>query len=261
MNPSSEQASATPSYQADIAGTSLPEILVTINRYRAPGVLECRRGEELKCIYFDQGEIIFATSNQICDSLGDKLLNGGKITREQYDESVRRLRQTGKRQGVILTEMKVIEPRDLFVALREQIQEIVWSVFAWQHGHVTFTPGRDKHLEFVKINVSVASAVLEGIRRIPDARGLVARLGPKTTIFERTSSTIEKIKLSDEEQRLLGLVDGRRMLLDLINSPPLPAWENTRLLYAFSALQLIAPKEQRQVKVQVPTEGGKYSQA
>lgn len=260
MTPSSER-SVAPSYQTDIANTPLPEILVTIHRYKAPGTLECRRDEEAKCFYFDQGEIIFATSNLIRDSLGDKLLNEGKITREQYDESVQLLRLTGKRQGVILAEMSVIEPRDLFVALREQIQEIVWSVFAWERGQVTFTPGRDKQLEFVKINVPVTSAVLQGVRRIPDARSLIARLGPKTTVFERTPNPVGEIKLSDDEQALLGLVDGRRILLDLVNSPPLPASENARLLYAFYALQLIGPRGQRQVKVQVKTEGGKYSGA
>jgi hypothetical protein len=254
----SEQAPRAPLYRTDLAQTPLPEILVTIHRYKAPGMIECRRGAEVKTIYLDNGQIIFATSNQLRDSLGDKLLREGKITREQYDESVRRLAVTGKRQGTILTEMQVIEPRDLFVALRDQIQEIVWSVFAWDSGTVGFTPGRDKHREFVKLHIGVPQAILHGVRRMPDARALVSRLGAKTTLLERTGNVVEGLTLSGDEQRLLDAVDGRRTLYDLVLTPPVPAADNARILYAFFALQLIAVKTPRQIKVQLNTEG-KYS--
>jgi hypothetical protein len=109
-------------------------MLVTIHRYKAPGVIECRRGDVTKRIYLDRGHIIFATTNQISESLGDKLLREGKLTHEQYDDSVKLLRTTGKRHGVTLVEMKIITPQELFRAVREQLQEIVWSIFTWDSG-------------------------------------------------------------------------------------------------------------------------------
>jgi hypothetical protein len=248
-----------PVYQTDLAQTPLPEILVTIHRYKAPGVLQCRRGAEEKEIYLDRGHIVFATSNQVRDSLGDKLLAEKTITQEQYDESVRRLLSTHKRQGTILTEMGAISQADMTAAVREQIQQIVWSVFAWDGGEVTFTPGRDKHREFVKIDIPIPQAVMGSIRRMPDAKSLVARLGTKTTVFARGSVTYDELVLDAGEQGLLDAVDGRRTLLDLINTPPLPAAMNARILYAFRALQLIAPKPDSKVKVQVRTSGGSFN--
>jgi hypothetical protein len=252
----SKDSPAPPLYQTDLAQTPLPEILVTIHRYRAPGTIECRRGAEVKTIYLEDGQIIFAASNQIRDSLGDKLLREGRVTAQQYDESVRRLEATGKRQGTILTEMNVLEPRELFVALRDQIQEIVWSVFSWDSGRVTFTPGRDKHREFVKIQVPVPQAIMQGVAMMADPKTLVARLGAKTTLLERTSQELEKLVLSPDEQRLLDQADGKRTLFELVNTPPLPATTNARILYAFFALQLIAVKKPRQIKVQVKTDSG-----
>ena len=244
---------ATPLYQTDLAQTPLPEILVTIHRYKAPGEIECRRGSEVKRVYLENGQIIFATSNQLADSLGDKLLADGRITREQYDESVRLLGVTGKRQGVILAEMNVLEPKDLFVAVREQIQSIVWSLFAWSDGTVSFTPGRDKHLEFVKIEIPVPSAIMQGVRRMPDARSLVARLGNKSTLLERTANQVEGLTLTAEERTVLEAVDGRRILFELVSTPPLSSAENARILYGLFALQIIAVKQSRQIKVQVKT--------
>jgi hypothetical protein len=253
-----EQASSL-LYQTDLAQTPLPEILVTIHRHRAPGMVECRRGAEVKTIHLDGGQIIFATSNQIRDSLGDKLLREGKITQEQYDESVRRLATTGKRQGTILTEMRVIEPRELFMALRDQIQELVWSVFAWDSGTVTFTPGRDKQREFVKLHFPVPQAILHGIRHMPEPRTLIARLGARTTIFERTGKVVDDLFTDNPEvadaTRLLELVDGRRTLFELVQTPLLSSADNARVLYALFALQLIAVKQP--VKVQLKTKSGK----
>src|SRR5687768_6336090 len=129
MTPSENDPAARPVFETDLTQTPLPEILMTVYRYKAPGTIECRRGNELKEIFLDRGQIIFATSNQVRDSLGDRLLNEGLITREQYDESVRRLLATGRRQGAILTEMRVLDPGTMLNVVREQIQEILWSIF------------------------------------------------------------------------------------------------------------------------------------
>jgi two-component system, OmpR family, response regulator len=242
-------------YHTDLAQTSLPEILVTIHRYKAPGVVECRRGEIVKRIFLDRGQIIFATTNQISESLGDKLLAAGRITEEQYVDSVSRVLETGKRHGVTLVEMGILSHEELFASVREQIEAILWTIFGWDSGAVTFVPGRDKHLEFVKVEIPVPRAVLNGVRMMTDARALVARLGVKTTLFERTENPID-LDLEPEEQALLEVVDGRSVLYELVNTPPLAPSDNARILYGFLALQLIAPKATRQIKVQIKTGDG-----
>lgn len=250
MLPASGPSSSTPLYQTELGQTPLPEILVKIHRYKAPGVVDCRRGTELKRIFLDRGNVIFATTNQITESLGDRLVREGRLTQEQYDESVRLLKQTQKRHGVTLVEMGLLTHEELFVLVRDQIQDILWSVFTWSNGAVAFTPGRDKNLEFVKVEIPVPQAILQGVRRMPDARVLVAHLGTKATLFERTNETVEGLTLSADEQHLLDTVDGKRPLVDLVNTPPLSPPENARILYAFYALQLIAVHTP--IKVQIP---------
>jgi hypothetical protein len=248
---------ALPLYQTDLAHTPLPEILAKIHRYRVPGVIDCRRDDVDKRIYLDGGQIIFATSSVRDDSLGDKLLREGSISREQYDESVLRMKESGKRQGVVLAEMKAIEPKQLFVSIRDQIQEIVWSVFAWESGAVSFMPGSFKKQEFVKLDIAMPRAILQGVRRMPDARALVARLGIKTTVFERTEDEIDFV-LKPEEQTLLDAVNGKKVLVELVATPPLAQADNAKILYAFFALGLIAVRASRQIKVQLKTDGERY---
>lgn len=237
-------------FQSDLAQTSLPEILARVHRYRVPGAIECRRGNELKSIHAERGNVIFATTSNLSESLGDMLLREGKITREQYDESVARLRATRKRHGVTLLEMKAISAEELFASVRRQIESIVLSLFRWEFGKVTFTPGREKHLEFVKVEIPIPTAILRGVRMIDDVRSLVERLGTRTTLFARTD---EVLQLSNEERQLLEAVDGRRTLFDLVSMPPLSQSDNARILYALSVLEMIAPVSPRHLKVQLRT--------
>jgi hypothetical protein len=237
----------------------LAEVLVKIHRYRAPGRVDCKRGDEIKRIYLDHGQIVFATTNQLGESLGDKLFREGRITRAQYDESLIRAMESGNRHGTTLVEMRVLSPEDLFTAVHEQIEEIIWPIFGWDSGTVSFTAGRDKKQEFIKVDVPVPVAILRGVRHVADARALVARLGIKTTLFARATGHTEGLILDADEQHLLDTVDGRKVLYELVNTPPLAASDNARILYAFFALGLIVPREPRQIKVKLKTDGGKYA--
>ncbi|HWS71299.1 MAG TPA: hypothetical protein VN605_04265, partial [Thermoanaerobaculia bacterium] len=114
--------------------------------------------------------------------------------------------------------------------------------------------------EFVKLHFPVPQAILQGIRHMPDPRALIARLGAKTTLFERTGKVVDDLFSDNPEfadaARLLEVVDGRRTLFDLVQTPPLHGAANARVLYALFALQLIAIKQP--VKVQLKTKSGKH---
>jgi hypothetical protein len=255
----SEPSAATPLlYKGELAQTPLAEILVKVHRYKVPGKIECRRGDELKRIFVDRGNVIFASTSLLSESLGDTLVRDGRITREQYDESVRRLRSTGKRHGVVLVEMDLLKQHELILAVRKHIQEIVWSIFAWEFGTVTFTPGREKELEFVQIELPIPDAVMRGVRLMPDARALVERLGTRTTVLTKTGEQLAD--LGTDEKRLLDRADGKVPLFELVTTPPLSQGENARLLYGLVTLGLLARASARQIKVQVRTDGGgKYA--
>jgi hypothetical protein len=236
-------------------------VLLTVHKYRAPGVIECTRDEVQKRVYLDQGNIIFATSTSTADSLGDRLLAAGRITREQYDESVRTLTASGntKRQGTILVEMGVLEPKELFVNVRDQVQAIVWSIFDWDRGEVTFTPGRDKQTEFIKLAIPIREAVLEGIRRIADAKTLVPRVGSKGTVLERVDTAdLSEIRLDADEEAFLDGVDGKKTLFELVSSGPLPPAPSARLLYAFRLFGIVQARQGKPMKVQFRTLGEKF---
>jgi hypothetical protein len=238
-----------PQYQTELAQTPLSEILVKVDHYKVPGRLDCSSGDVLKRVYLENGQVIFATTNQTAESLGDRLLAAERITHQQYVESLHRSKETLKRHGEALVDMQMLTPEELFVSVREQIEEIVWSLFSWQSGSVAFTPGRDKHQEFVKVDIPIAKAVLRGVRRAPDARLLIARIGTKATIFEKSDKPVD-FALAADERAMLKLANGKRTLIELVKGNS----DNARILYGLFVTGLIRAKEGRRIKVQLKTQ-------
>lgn len=247
-------------FVGDLAETPLPEMLATIHRYRVPGVVEAQLGDCTKRVFILNGDIIFASSTNRGESLGDMLLAAGRITIEQYRASALMLLDNPhKRHGQILVQMGVLSEAEMRAAVLEQVQRIVWSLFGLSEGLVTFTLGADRVDEVYKLRIPTPRAILHGCKTVPDAKRLIGRLGGKTTIFSRAPvpEHLEGLQLEGSEEELLGLVDGRRTLFELCENGPLSAGLNARIVYALHCLGLIRKEKDSSagIKVQVPSGG------
>ena len=233
-------------FRGDLECDSLPEILATIRRHGVPGVLECTRGDVTKSVYFATGDIIFATSTDRDESLGESLLKSQLITKDQLRLSSDELRRNpGRRHGTILVQMGFLEPHELGSAVRNQVQAIVWSLFSWTSGTVTFRVGTFREDEVYKIKIPTAKAVLGGCRFLADPKDVTARLGGRNAILQPVKRPIrlEGLDFEIEEQALLDLVDGARTIYELCEAGPLNPGINARILYAMLALKLVGNDE------------------
>jgi hypothetical protein len=145
--------------------TSLPSLLRPLIRERRTGVLRLIRGAVTKTVYVSGGRLIFATSTDPDDRLGEMLLAKGVITYRALEESVLAIK-VGKRQGTILVESGAIRSRDLISGVTEQVQEIVYSVFRWDMGSFEFVEGDLPSREVIVLRMSTGDLLMEGIRRI-----------------------------------------------------------------------------------------------
>jgi len=169
----------------------------------------------------------------------------------------------------------VLSPGEVYRAIRKQIEAIVWSLFYWQEGSVVYSIGEFREADPVRIQLPMRQVILQGIKRAPDAKTLVARLGRKETVLEPCYKTEQLIELAldADEYRLLSLVDGKRTLYEICIQGPHSASDNAKLLYAFQILQLIrgvpavtaAPPEPRRtegtgaIRIRFKTRGDKFS--
>lgn len=243
-------------FRGELEKTPLPTVLATVHRYGVPGVMECVRDEETKRVFFADGDVIFASSSNLRESLGGHLVETGAISEEQNEASAAKLSESpGTRHGEILIRMGFIKPEQLGSAVREQVQAILWSLFNWEQGGVSFRVGRFRDDEVYKIKIPTPRAIIAGCRRISDPKIVTSKLGGRESVFKRLPRPphLERFEFEADERKLIELVDGKRTLYELCETGPMSAGTNARVLYAMTALQLVAPDPESSgvIKIQV----------
>ncbi len=217
-----------------LSDARLPRLLRSLQRGQATGVLTVTRNDQTKLIYFRSGDIIFASSRYEDDRLGEMLLKWGKITYPQYEMSVRLLKETGKRQGMILVEQGVLSPKDLFQAVTAQVKEIILSLFTWLEGDYSFEERPLPTDEVFTLRMSSGSLIYEGIRRNTDFTRLCRLLPPFETVLAMTADPrdlFQPISVTQAEREFLLLVDGERTIRELLADTMLSALQTVQALH------------------------------
>jgi hypothetical protein len=234
-------------FQGDLAEQPLPEILQIVYHYRVPGVVTAIRDEVEKRIYLLGGRVVFATSNDLADSLGSFLRRSRRINTAEHVLGEQGLLEAGggRRYGAVLVEKGLLSDEELTGAVTDQVKEILWSVFDWERGSVTFEAGPSRAHEAIRLDIPTPQAVLDGVKRMRDPKRCVGRLGPSWTILEKGTEPPDRAELSlaSAERQFLGKVDGTRTLRDLVAQGPGDVALNARILYAFWVLKLVIRRE------------------
>ena len=198
----------------------LHKILIGLHDAKKTGTLTVKTPVFIKKIYLDKGEVIFAASNWKDDRLGEVLLKAGKITLQQYEESVRVLKMTGKKQGTILVELGYLSPKDLFWWVKYQVKEAIYSLFPVEYAEYGFVQGEVPQKEILTLKINLGSLIYEGLKRI-DSFTRIKRELPDfrypLSISIGTSSLFEGIELNPLQKSILSLIDGKRSIIELVD--------------------------------------------
>ena len=226
--------------RGDIETSSVPELLRSLLGSGETGVLTIRSGEATKTISIHDGRIVYATSNDVDERLGESLLMQGKLTVRQYLEASRLIRPD-TRLGAILVEMNALGPDDLMPAVEFQVREILMDLFRWTRGDYELVI-RDLDTESLEIlNLSTENLILEGIRRSRAWSQVTRAIGDIGSVFFPTGNTemLYRLELTTEEQEILGHVNGRATVEHICDVSYLSNFETCRILWALLVLGVI----------------------
>jgi curved DNA-binding protein CbpA len=225
--------------------TKFPTLLRFLQRNKKTGMLNVHRNDLDKSIYLKNGDIVFATSKYPDDRLGEMLLKTGKITLDQYETSVKLLKQTGKRQGTILVEQGFIIPKDLFQAVAHQVKEIILSLFTWIDGDYLFSEGDLPSEEVITLRMSTARLIYEGVHRIQDWTRLRRELPPLSLSLQITTDPLvlfQDLELDPSSRQLISLIDGNKTIEELFRQSALSAFETLKCLDFLIAIGMVEPR-------------------
>ncbi|HME73446.1 MAG TPA: DnaJ domain-containing protein [Myxococcota bacterium] len=123
-----------------LSETPLPVLLLELSSAHFTGALSLSRNRTTKRVLWRDGAPILAESNLASETLGVTLLDSGKLSREDYSKVVGYVQLKNCKEGKALLDLKLLEPKGLFLALKEQLRRRILECFGWPDGAWSLDP-------------------------------------------------------------------------------------------------------------------------
>lgn len=207
-------------------------------------ILEEERYGITSKLYFKEGIATFASTNDIDLRLSSILLKNSIINIENI-RSTEKYITSEKRYGQILVENGIMTKDDLYSGLKEQIKEIILSVFEWQSGNFLFTQLDPEEVgEFdIEFDFPMHHLLILGIMRINSFHRLKNIFGGLENKFIRNKKTNYLLpeKIMQRYQDILNSFEIPSSILDVSkkteNIRPMIFLRNILVLYTFGLIE------------------------
>jgi tetratricopeptide (TPR) repeat protein len=213
---------------------SLPDVIQLLFLGRRTGCLALADRQNFGTIYFDEGQIVYATIVNRRDRLGDILVRSGRITAAQLRDAVDRQEDDREHKlGEILVDMGVLPRADLEQYIRLQIEEAVYYLFTWTTGTFNFEAGVRPEREDFLVRINPEFLLLEGARRVDEWSLIEKKIPAFDLIFQVDPSHVgdSAPDLSGEQRQLVPLLDGTRDVQQVVDETGLVEFEVGKALY------------------------------
>lgn len=226
--------------------SSIPELLRSIMRSRESGIITCHLQEHLKSIHLLDGQLIFATSNNQDDRLGESLIRYGRIQVRNYLDATNLVRP-GRRLGSILIEMNVISPEELVEGVRNQVLDIVKGLFEVTKGTYELVLKQLDTQELIVLNISTEDIIFDGVKAIKSWSRISKGIGPihgKLIPAVDSSKIVMNLSLDPDETHLFSLCEKGQFTIEQICSMSyMNNYETCRRLWALMMVGVLEEAE------------------
>ena len=237
----------------------IADIFQLIAHQQKTGILDLAREEEQIQIVFEEGFVIMAEPKmkRKGEKLGELLLRSGLIADKDLEEALEIQKETLQKLGDILIERNVINKDGLRKVLRLQTEETLFSVLQWTDGLYEFHQMPVRYERDIYRQISAEHVLMEGYRRLDEWKmirndvptpEIVFTLGDESLPFmEAGKLNLEKRefrKLSEEEKKILAMVDGNRTVREIRDLSLLGEFEAMKALSNLLKGRYIEPVRQ-----------------
>jgi hypothetical protein len=206
------------------------------------GKLQIVFGRVEKALFFDGGQLVFATSSDRQDGLGEVMLRAGALTQGQFEEASG-LVETGQRFGSAIAEMGIYGVDEIVSWERRQVIQVIASVLDYPAGRYFFFSSLEKNVvPEIGGPVALGKLLLEAVRRAGDLplERLAGDTEIRVEVLAEAQRHFKTEELEDGQRRVLGLISQRTSVHDIVAQIGLSKSEASRALYALFLLGFAA---------------------
>jgi septal ring-binding cell division protein DamX len=198
----------------------------------------------IKILYFKEGDVLSASTNDRADSVDEILLRAGKVNRDHIREALGK-RKDNETLGDALLSMGFISRKELTWGRRTQIVGILRSVSNWTGGSFQvvhdYLPNREEGTLFFLPQVILELAVTD-----PDKGRVEQRIESGAAVYRKRpgfSETYAKLALNEDADAIVEKVDGVRSAAEVAAVSNLDVFAVYKLLLALESLRLLERDE------------------
>jgi hypothetical protein len=180
------------------------DLLSFFNMFRKTGILRFTLEGGGKDLYFQQGEVVFATSSFSEEDLGEIVYGLGKVDRNTLQKA-RQFVNARNPLGKVLVEKGFVNSKDLWQAIRGQVETIVYHLFTFHQGGYAFIVKALEDEEIVRLSMSTQNLIMEGLRRVDERALFMRRIGSLDAVPVPARQEAEG--LTGTQKRLMQLVE------------------------------------------------------
>jgi len=223
------------------ADAPFPLVLAHHHAERSTGTLLVLSPPFRKKVYLQEGGVVFAASDDRNDRLGEMLLRRGVLRIVPFLTASAAL-QKGKRFGTLLVERGLLSPEQLVWAVKEQVKEIVFSLFSTTAAACEYVPGGAAGEEIITLTLNTYELLRLGIERLDR---ISAALEPFRDPRERFSlrqgpESVARLLRVDERAGVILTRLARPVALEnLFENPALTDLETLKLMWTLWVLDLL----------------------
>jgi hypothetical protein len=230
----------SPVLTGSLSAFALPEVLTFLSTGHKSGTLTLSYAEREAWLFFDDGALVHAGSNQEQFRLGSILSRKKKISREDRERIDDVMRRDGGRFGQLAIQQGVLTEAQLSDFLKIQVSEIVYDAFVWSGGQFSFVPQTSLPSHAVTISINLPNLIMEGARRIDEWEQCVKLLPDSAATYRVVSAPHDdQIVLTADEWKVLFLINGVRTLEELCHDAEEDPFHVYRVVYGLLANKLI----------------------
>lgn len=188
-----------------------PDLLQWVFQSRKTGTMVIEGKKYSKKVYFREGKVIAAASDNPKEFLSYYLVGWGFVS----DDELQELLDMQERHGTMLGELLVIVGRlsreELDHVLRVKTEEAIYELFLWKEGDFRFLANILPAKRFHPLELAVDTLVMEGVRRLDEWERIRAVI-PGDDWIPKLVRAVEVKSLGETELAFLREINGANSL-------------------------------------------------
>src|SRR5688500_10078198 len=194
---------------------SVPDLLQFLAAGRKTGTLKFGRGKVIKEIYFQNGLIVGANTNDPKEYFGQVLIHYGKLDEAQLQAAMELQRKSGGKLGEILSTKGFLTEAEVLEILRIRTLDLIYDLFLWEEAHFEFFDNEPLPDDIIRIEVVPTNVIMEGIYRIDELARFRTLIPSDRAVLELVAGWTSTLSLGKEIRQILYFLEKRMSVAEI----------------------------------------------